>query len=355
MYSDPHATSPAAAGPGIGSSDINNINNNGAPPATVQSPPPPLPPLQTSASAEDDSDYDSAGAAFPQARARQLVDQFATLASRLGIDLPDTVLQSLTSAAARNDPTLNPGFGFGGGSFGGSFGGCVGVGGARSLGPRPAGAGAPPTVLAPSDENNDPRAKNDAAAERTAAKDAAGHAATSGERLPVAPTVVELLRTAEESIAAVTKKRPPPGRGSGLTSSGSKHPSENDLEDSDDDDDDDDAATTATGNNSGGSGGGKPTYVKRRKKPRLSDCESRLAHLKAENEQLKRHLQNVSNKAHKFDREKEEAGRRIAILHQQDAGSDEMNRAVQQFTDMYSDYGVNRQQELSFHLEQLQR
>ena len=38
--------------------------------------------------------------------ARKLVDQFATLASRLGIDLPDSVLQSLTSAAAKNDPTL---------------------------------------------------------------------------------------------------------------------------------------------------------------------------------------------------------------------------------------------------------
>ena len=42
----------------------------------------------------------------PQDRARQLVDQFATLASRLGIDLPNSVLQSLTSAATKNDPTL---------------------------------------------------------------------------------------------------------------------------------------------------------------------------------------------------------------------------------------------------------
>jgi hypothetical protein len=42
----------------------------------------------------------------PKDKAKQLVDQFATLASRLGIDLPDSVLQSLTSAAAKNDPTL---------------------------------------------------------------------------------------------------------------------------------------------------------------------------------------------------------------------------------------------------------
>jgi hypothetical protein len=80
-----------------------------------------------------------------------------------------------------------------------------------------------------------------------------------------------------------------------------------------------------------------------------------LAQLQAENEQLKRHLQNVSNKAHKFDKDKEEAGRKIASLHVQNVTNDELNQAVEQFTDMYSDYGVNRQQELSFHLEQLQR
>merc|ERR1711924_543080 len=97
----------------------------------------------------------------------------------------------------------------------------------------------------------------------------------------------------------------------------------------------------------------KPTYSKRRKKPRLSDCEAKLAQLKAENEQLKRHLQNVSNKAHKFDKEKEEAGRNIArLMHDPNSGAREMEISVQRFSDMYSDYGINRQQELSFHLEQ---
>jgi len=100
----------------------------------------------------------------------------------------------------------------------------------------------------------------------------------------------------------------------------------------------------------------KPTYSKRRKKPRLSDCEAKLAQLKAENEQLKRHLQNVSNKAHKFDKEKEEAGKQIAkLVDDPNAGPSEMEQSVRKFSDMYSDYGINRQQELSFHLEQLQR
>ena len=112
---------------------------------------------------------------------------------------------------------------------------------------------------------------------------------------------------------------------------------------------------SATNNSSGGSDN-KPTYSKRRKKPRLSDCEAKLAQLKAENEQLKRHLQNVSNKAHKFDHEKEEAGKQMArLMHDPNAGPREMELSVRKFSDMYSDYGINRQQELSFHLEQLQR
>lgn len=99
-----------------------------------------------------------------------------------------------------------------------------------------------------------------------------------------------------------------------------------------------------------------PPIVNVAKKPRLSECETKLAQLKAENEQLKRHLQNVSNKAHKFDMEKEEAGKNIArLIHDPNAGPHEMEMSVSKFSDMYSDYGINRQQELSFHLEQLQR
>jgi hypothetical protein len=66
-------------------------------------------------------------------------------------------------------------------------------------------------------------------------------------------------------------------------------------------------------------------------------------------------LENVSNKAHRFDQEKEAAGKRIHALLEHNAGRDEMNAAVREFTEMYSDYGKNRQNELNFHLEQLQR
>ena len=153
----------------------------------------------------------------------------------------------------------------------------------------------------------------------------------------MAPTVMQLRNMAEEAIAAVTQsgmKRTASTEMLSKTASSQARP--------------------ATSN--GNSNDHKPTYSKRRKKPRLSDCEARLAQLKAENEQLKRHLQNVSNKAHKFDKEKEEAGKQIArLMHDPNTGPREMEHSVRKFSDMYSDYGINRQQELSFHLEQLQR
>lgn len=209
-------------------------------------------------------------------RAKQLVDQFATLAARLGIELPRNVLQSLTASAAKNDPLLN------------------------SSAPNSATASIPQPVATGSSESSIPTL--------TDAED------------PESGPLLELRKTAEEAIASVTKKRTP--------------------DDNEEDNDKD---------------GKQPAAGKRKKKPRLADCESRLAELRAENELLKRHLENVSNKAHRFDQEKEAAGKRIHALLEHEAGPDEMNRAVGEFSEMYSDYGRNRQQELSFHLEQLQR
>ena len=164
----------------------------------------------------------------------------------------------------------------------------------------------------------------------------------AAELSSMAPTIMELGKTAEEAIAAVTKSNINRARSvdnlSGATTSQT-------------------GSTIATSNTTNsGSNDNKPTYSKRRKKPRLSDCEAKLAQLKAENEQLKRHLQNVSNKAHKFDKEKEEAGNQLArLMHDPNVGPREMEMSVRKFSDMYSDYGINRQQELSFHFEQLQR
>jgi archaellum component FlaC len=214
------------------------------------------------------------------------VEQFATLASRLGIELPTNVLQSLTSQASKNDPVLPQ---------------------QQESHYR----------YDPVDDDDSPQAQQ-AAFFKSETEE--------GSTSPfddVAPTIEELRRTAEEAIAAVTNKKR--------------------------------SYDDTAGEAKGVGDTNKPLYSKRRKKPRLSDCETRLAELKAENEHLKRHLQNVSNKAYRFDQEKEEAGKRIRRLHDANAGPEEMAKAVQEFSDMYSDYGINRQQELSFHLEQLQR
>jgi hypothetical protein len=211
-----------------------------------------------------------------QDRAKQLVDQFATLASRLGIELPNNVLQSLTAAAALNDPEL---------------------------------AGSATRSASVSSNSLDLKQATDISVPPL-----------DEDSSDSAPSTLQGLRkTAEEAITTVTKKRPS---------------------------DSEDNSYSINGLSKQG---------KRKKKPRLAESESRLAELRAENELLKRHLENVSNKAHRFDQEKEAAGKRIHALLEHNAGRDEMNAAVREFTEMYSDYGKNRQNELNFHLEQLQR
>lgn len=159
----------------------------------------------------------------------------------------------------------------------------------------------------------------------------------------MAPTVMELRKTAEEAIAAVTQSNKDSTTSAGYVENNTSVSVHN--------------STVANINSEKDKdGNSKPTYSKRRKKPRLSDCEEKLAQLKAENEQLKRHLQNVSNKAHKFDKEKASASKQIAqLMNDPNVDPKVMELSVRKFSDMYSDYGVNRQQELSFHLDQLQR
>jgi hypothetical protein len=127
-----------------------------------------------------------------------------------------------------------------------------------------------------------------------------------------APVIQQLQSTAAEAIAAVSNKRPAA------------------VDDS------------------------KP-YSKRRKKPRLSDCERKLAELQAENALLKSHLNNISNQNHKLDQERVKAETQMRAMLQENAPDVRLDPVVQNFTEMYSDYGRKRHEELNFHLEQLQR
>ena len=98
-----------------------------------------------------------------------------------------------------------------------------------------------------------------------------------------------------------------------------------------------------------------PLFSKRRKKPRLSDCEAKLAALKSENDMLKRHLDTIANKSQKFDQDRKEAESNMKRLLKEGAGPEKLNPLLSKFSQMYSDYGSNRHQELTFHLEQLER
>lgn len=273
--------------------------NHHVPAYQAPNPPPTYPSFPTSrtsaaAQKKPPPSIESSTSKVPEVRTKQLVDQFATLASRLGIELPKHVLQSLTAAAAKNNPDI------------------------ASSKPSPTPGYTP--IQDDSVPLPDPLRQPELSASSvpTLATD------MEDSTEPGPAMLQELKKTAEEAIASVTKKR--------------------NAVDSD--------GTDSVG---GSAKDSSSKHVKRKKKPRLSDCESRLAELRAENEVLKRHLENVSNKAQRFDQEKEAAGKRIHALLEENAGPEEMMQAVQEFTEMYSDYGRNRQQELSFHLEQLQR
>lgn len=190
-----------------------------------------------------------------QERATLLVQQFATLASRLGISLPPNVLSSLTVAAAANESAQ----------------------------------GALPPAVA------------------TCAPDA-----TVSHEPPQVTKAIE--DTAQAAIAAVNESH-------------NKRRKE----------------------------GAQPLYSKRRKKPRLSDCEDKLAALKAENEMLKRHVRNVTKKAQAFDQERQRATEEMKRMLQQGAPPEMINPVIAKFSEMYSDYGRHRHEELTFHLDQLEK
>lgn len=95
--------------------------------------------------------------------------------------------------------------------------------------------------------------------------------------------------------------------------------------------------------------------VRRRKKPRLHECERRLAELQDENERLKRHLDLVSNRSRQTQVERVQAETKMRQLLTEGAPDSELQPLLHSFQEMYSDYGKKRFEELEFHLEQLQR
>ena len=114
-------------------------------------------------------------------------------------------------------------------------------------------------------------------------------------------------------------------------------------------------ATVANNKRSAATNDSKPAYSKRRKKPRLHDCELRLSQLQAEHDLLTRHLENITNQNDRLNAERERAEQTMRDMMEANAPDEELEPVLQNFTEMYSDYGKKRQEELNFHLEQLQR
>lgn len=221
---------------------------------------------------------------------RKLLSQFATLASRLGITLPQQVLHA---------------------------GGLSGVG---SLHLKPLTVASSTVKQSKSVAHHDTAKMVDTRISQTEeSKEPAGKSAA----------LEELRSTALESLAAVTRKR-------------------SESFDSSDD-------STANDGKKGTAISTGKNFSKRRKKPKLNECEAKLASLRAENDMLKRHLDNISNQTTKLEQERVEVEKKMRQMFEEGAPDDEIDSIVRNYADMYSDYGKKRDQELTFHLEQLQR
>ena len=205
---------------------------------------------------------------IPQERAQHLVSQFATLASRLGISLPQSVLSSLTQQVQAKE------------------------------------AG---------------KARTESSSHHTTIAAHNFDGSSSVETSPNTDAPMTQLQDTSAPICAIEAETRKRSHSDPLESSKA------------------------------------PLYSKRRKKPRLSDCETKLASLKSENEMLKRHLDTIANKSQKFDQDRKEAEMNMKRLIQEGAGPEQINPLLSKFSQMYSDYGSHRHQELTFHLEQLER
>ena len=102
--------------------------------------------------------------------------------------------------------------------------------------------------------------------------------------------------------------------------------------------------------------------ARRKKNPTKEDCEIKLKRLRDENEMLKRHLDNVTNKTAKFEEDRRASEKKMKEMLNlcSEKGvcptiQNELKKNLEQFSETYSDYGKRRQDELFFHLTQLEK
>ncbi|CAB9525685.1 Basic region leucine zipper [Seminavis robusta] len=257
----------------------------------------------------------SSAPSYPQPPKEQLISQFSLLANRLGINLPSEMLSSLTTSA----------------------------GDANAEG-KPSSCKGPPVPFVSTDTNGQApsyasRRYSNSSSKQSDVESATSSAAVAALELSSnnnnSPFVDALRKTAEEAVAAVTRKRSHEDTKMPAATSDSNANSKISKEDKEDN---------------------KPSYAKRRKKPRLVDCENRLTQLRAENEKLKRHLDNITNQTERFQQDRLKAEDKMKeMVMSKETPDEELNKVIQEYSEAYSDYGKRRHEELSFHLDQLQK
>lgn len=101
---------------------------------------------------------------------------------------------------------------------------------------------------------------------------------------------------------------------------------------------------------------------RRRQRERKEELENRVAALKKENQELREHFQNVSQRTTDIQRQRasmESAMHsRLKEIEKLDENNEEKKNLVnlvKKFTDLYADYGSCRQKEVAFHLSQLEK
>lgn len=136
----------------------------------------------------------------------------------------------------------------------------------------------------------------------------------------------------------------------------------------DDDDDDDESDAEEEQNRKPGEKRKAPRSreiakeCRRRQRERKEELESRVATLKKENQELRDHYQNVSQRTTDIQRQR---ANMESIMHGrlkdfEKLPKDSVERKhlvslVLKFTDLYADYGSCRQKEIAFHLAQLEK
>jgi hypothetical protein len=300
-----------------------------------------------------------------KAKASMLVSQFASLASQLGIKLPNHVLSSLTAAAAMSNASVSPDTV------------PVPAGGAIQSFAQTRDSGLTTCSVAPTrgtgDQTTTTQQKEGECDESVTARPDSHQ----GPSKPpgISPRAQQIQETADAAVLAVQlRKTCSQGFHSlrdnelqALTPSFSCVANEDSLSSekapgqkigpsvSMRDDSANDLASFAT----------CAQPYRKRKRPRVDECEVKLAALKDENRLLRRHLDNVLKKTQNFDMERANAERKMRemIMRHSEVDGEEANavdkeelrQLVTRFTEMYSDYGKTRQQELKFHLQQLNK